>query len=83
LDQGVYLRALRTLPLVSLHFGHFLTNEVWMPLSPPPATGPRKVKVTKVEEKGSDVNLATHLLLDAFKKDCDTARPGLERLRPD
>jgi len=27
----------------------------------------------KTEEKGSDVNLASHLLLDAFRKRCDTA----------
>ena len=27
----------------------------------------------KTEEKGSDVNLATFLLLDAFKHDCDVA----------
>jgi uncharacterized LabA/DUF88 family protein len=29
--------------------------------------------VVKTEEKGSDVNLASHLLLDAFRKDCDVA----------
>ena len=29
--------------------------------------------VQKTEEKGSDVNLATYLLLDAFTKDCDAA----------
>jgi hypothetical protein len=29
--------------------------------------------VIKTEEKGSDVNLATYLLLDAFKQDCEAA----------
>ena len=29
--------------------------------------------VIKTEEKGSDVNLASHLLLDAFRKDCEAA----------
>jgi NYN domain len=29
--------------------------------------------VIKTEEKGSDVNLATYLLLDAFKRDCKAA----------
>jgi hypothetical protein len=29
--------------------------------------------VAKTEEKGSDVNLATFLLLDAFQRDCDAA----------
>jgi hypothetical protein len=29
--------------------------------------------VIKTEEKGSDVNLASHLLLDGFRQNCDTA----------
>lgn len=32
---------------------------------------PAKVKVVKTEEKGSDVNLASYLLLDGFRGDCD------------
>ncbi len=40
-----------------------------MPLHPPPATGPKTVQVMKSEEKGSDVNLAAHLLVDAFVDD--------------
>ncbi|MCH8988302.1 MAG: NYN domain-containing protein [Chloroflexi bacterium] len=71
--QQTYLRALRTLPSVSLHFGHFLSNETNMRLARPPATGPRNVAVIKTEEKGSDVNLATFLLVDAFDHDCDQA----------
>jgi hypothetical protein len=31
------------------------------------------VEVIKTEEKGSDVNLATYLLLDAFRQHCETA----------
>lgn len=31
------------------------------------------MQVYKFDEKGSDVNLATDLLLDAFKKDCEAA----------
>jgi hypothetical protein len=33
---------------------------------------PRTMKVKRAEEKGSDVNLATHLLLDAFNNQADT-----------
>lgn len=44
-----------------------------MPLSPVPAAPPRTVLVTKTEEKGSDVNLATFLLADAFRDDCEVA----------
>ncbi len=53
--------------------GHFLKNKVRMPLASPPATGAQTVRVIKTEEKGSDVNLASHLLLDAFRKNCDVA----------
>mgnify|MGYP001560235472 CR=1 FL=1 len=61
--QQTYLRALKTIPNLSIVYGSFLSHDVMMPLAPP-ATG--YVKVIKTEEKGSDVNLATHLLMDAF-----------------
>jgi hypothetical protein len=32
--------------------------------------GPRFADVLKMEEKGSDVNLATYMLVDAFRGDC-------------
>jgi hypothetical protein len=38
--QQVYPRALATLPLVSVYFGHFQTNEKWIGLVQPPATEP-------------------------------------------
>ena len=71
--QETYLRALRTLPLVSIHYGHFLTHHVRMPLASPHRGRSRTALVVKTEEKGSDVNLASHLLLNAFKQACDTA----------
>ena len=42
-----------------------------MPLADPPDRGRRTVEVIRTEEKGSDVNLATHLLLDGFGARCD------------
>ncbi len=72
LRQKTYLRALATLPHVSIHLGHFLTNRVRMPMAKPSAVGPKTVEVIKTEEKGSDVNLASLLLLDGFRRDCDT-----------
>lgn len=63
--QLVYLRALRTLPNVEIIFGHFLTNKVKMPLANPALGGPRLAEVLKTEEKGSDVNIASHLVNDA------------------
>lgn len=62
--QQTYLRALRTLPNLDIILGHFLTNEVAMRLVQPPAVGSAFVRVIKTEEKGSDVNLAAHLLHD-------------------
>jgi hypothetical protein len=69
----VYLRALATMPHVSVHLGHVLTSNVRMPLVAPPPGGPRIVEVIKTEEKGSDVNLATCLLADAFRRDCQAS----------
>lgn len=64
--QKTYLRALRTIPNFEIYYGHFLTHPVRMPLAnPPPGQNPF-VEVLKTEEKGSDVNLATELLNDAF-----------------
>jgi len=68
--QQTYLRALRTIPNLAIILGHFLTHDVMMPLAPP-ANG--YVKVTKTEEKGSDVNLATHLLVDGYHGDYEIA----------
>ncbi len=71
--QQAYLRILRTLPNLSIHYGHYLSSTAWMPLLNPQPTGPTTVQVVKTEEKGSDVNLACHLLLDAFEQDCEAA----------
>jgi uncharacterized LabA/DUF88 family protein len=69
--QQAYLRALGTLPLVTIHLGHYLSHATRMPLANPRPGGARTVEVIKTEEKGSDVNLATYLLLDAFRGRCD------------
>lgn len=64
--QLIYLRALQTLPNLQIIFGHYLSHVVNMPLVRPLPNGRRFIEVVKTEEKGSDVNLATHLLVDAF-----------------
>lgn len=68
--QDTYLRALATIPHVTIHLGHFLTSTTRMPLARP-STRRQTVEVVKTEEKGSDVNLATYLLVDAFRRDCE------------
>lgn len=70
-DQQIYLRALRTIPNLSITYGHFLTHSVQMALS---GVAPiKRVWVDKTEEKGSDVNIATHLIRDACLKRFDVA----------
>jgi len=71
--QNAYLRALQTLPTVSVHFGDFLVSTTKMPLANPEPGGPTVAKVIKTEEKGSDVNLATYLVIDTMRADCDVA----------
>lgn len=66
--QQLYLRALRTLPGLEIIYGHFLSHTVRMPLANPGAAQPKTVEVIKTEEKGSDVNLAIHLLHDAYQE---------------
>lgn len=68
--QQIYLRALQTVPNLEIIYGHFLTHEIMMPLAPP-KNG--YAKVIKTEEKGSDVNLALHLLSDGYKNAYDVA----------
>ncbi len=62
--QRLYLKAIQTLPNVSIHYGHFTTNPTRKALVHPIPGRPRTVEVWKTEEKGSDVNLAMYLLLD-------------------
>lgn len=44
-----------------------------MAVANPQPNQPRTVEVIKTEEKGSDVNIATYLVLDACEEACDTA----------
>jgi hypothetical protein len=64
------LRALQTIPNLQIIYGHFLSHEIMMPLAPP-RTG--HVKVIKTEEKGSDVNIAVHLVSDGLRNAYDAA----------
>jgi uncharacterized LabA/DUF88 family protein len=68
LRQKAYLRALQTIPKVSIIYGHFLTHEKTMHLVNP-VNDIKYARVYSTEEKGSDVNLASHLLHDAHLGD--------------
>jgi hypothetical protein len=71
--QPTYLRALETVPHLSIHLGRYLSHLERMPLARPAHGQPSTVEVIKTEEKGSDVNIATYLFLDGFRRDYDTA----------
>lgn len=70
--QRQYLNALETLPEVAIHRGNFLVNDKWV-RAKAPAGVPDFVKASVSEEKGSDVNLASHLIRDAFLKRFEVA----------
>ena len=80
--QNAYIRALKTIPHLQVVHGHFEERPAELRLVPPPKQAPvfladgsavDRVWVTKFEEKGSDVNLATHLLIDGFQNLYDLA----------
>jgi len=67
--QQVYLEALRSHCNVEVHLGHFRRDPRWMEVHPARKDSqgrPVMARVRKTEEKGSDVNLATHLVWDAL-----------------
>lgn len=86
--QQVYLDALGTIPHLTIHKGNFMTSEKFAAvvsgasgapyfrprsshceIDPPPVL----VKILKVEEKASDVNLATHLVFDGCRERYEAA----------
>ena len=71
--QQAYLRALATVPNIQFHFGDFRPRKKRRPLVQPIGGLPRVVEVHDTEEKGSDVNLATRLLVDGFAGEYEQA----------
>jgi len=84
--QQLYFNALESLPMVTIHEGNFTVHKTWAKLVLPPEFEPEldpgnelsepypeKVRFYKVEEKGSDVNLGSHLVRDAFQNKYDQA----------
>lgn len=64
--QDAYLRALtHTTPALNIYYGQFTTHKVKAKLVTP-LEGNQYAKIFKTSEKGSDVNLAVHLLNDAW-----------------
>jgi uncharacterized LabA/DUF88 family protein len=71
--QQLYIGALEAAG-VETHRGHFLSHTKVRPLKTPcPQCGKTKIEVIITEEKGTDVNLATHLVYDACSDAFDVA----------
>jgi len=72
--QKIYLQAIQKhIPELKIYYGHYLNSKVKAKVCKPLLTGTSQyVEVYKTEEKGSDVNLALHILNDAWlnKYDC-------------
>ena len=71
--QQAYLRALATLPGFDAYYGNFRSGVKRRPLAEPVSGLPAHVLVRDTEEKGSDVNLATRLLVDGFNGEYEQA----------
>ena len=71
--QLFYLRALATLEGFDAYFGAFRSGVKRRPLAEPVLGLPTYVLVRDSEEKGSDVNLATRLLVDGFNGEYEQA----------
>jgi len=72
--QKAYLKALehycRT---VKIYYGHFLSHKIKVKVDNPPKGCPSYVTAVDTKEKGSDVNLALHILNDAWHDRYDYA----------
>ena len=73
--QRTYLSALETVPGLEIHYGRFVSRPQKWPAYPlaysAPGALPRMLRILKTEEKRSDVNLATLLLMDCVDDDFD------------
>ena len=80
--QAYYLKALQTITKIEVIYGKFKQREKSIFIDPPldvvihPGTAPIKKSIFKgasFEEKGTDVNLATQLLIDLYEERFDCA----------
>ena len=71
--QLLYLRALKTIPNLSIHYGQFKTRNVWRRRARVSPNLDDPVLVRNTEEKGTDVNLASYLMMDGYDGDYEQA----------
>ncbi len=71
--QGIYLRALSLFcDNIEIYYGQFLTQKKVVNLVHP-INGKCRTEIVSMEEKGTDVNLASHLLDDGWRDNFDCA----------
>ena len=74
LRQRIYLEALQTSPKIEIRLGYFSIHKSKMPLAEDYDKGKLSlVEVVKTEEKGTDVNLAVQMAVDAVQDKFDYA----------
>ncbi len=71
--QQTYIRTLETIPNLHVHYGQSRPRTKTRPLTTPIQGLPPFVRINDTEEKGTDVNLATYLLVDGYNKDYEQA----------
>jgi uncharacterized LabA/DUF88 family protein len=74
LRQQIYFRALRTNPKIQIHLGQFVSLPKSYPAYPWQYLEngrPQMHRINLTQEKGSDVNLASHLIFDVLNNDAD------------
>jgi uncharacterized LabA/DUF88 family protein len=71
--QQLFLLALQTIPGLEIIYGHFLSHEVMVPVAQPAPGQPKYMQVIKTEEKGSDVNIAAHMVNDGHNGSYEVA----------
>lgn len=84
--QGFYFKALSSIPNLEIHFGKFKKREKTVKMIPPmkilienpmnksqTVVEKTYVKGISYEEKGTDVNLASHLMIDLYENKFDVA----------
>lgn len=72
--QNTYFRALGTNPKIEIYLGQFVSSERRFPVHPWAYDKDGRPEMTKVkysQEKGSDVNLASHLVFDVLNQRAD------------
>ncbi len=70
--QQAYLRAITSDPRVSIHLGQFRRRSKRGAIELPARLAGRPATISTFEEKGSDVNLASWALVDAYEQRTET-----------